>query len=126
MSLFAVTFLFFYHWHNPELGHTSAWVLVFSGAIGNLIDKAFVKSLETREWMLSLGPQEGYVRGVVDYVECIWFGFEGIPDIFILNALAWRTWPSFNVADSCVSVGMVILIVTMWRADMKAKKEAKE
>lgn len=109
LSLGAVIFLFLYHWHNPEMGHPAAWLLVFSGAFGNLIDKAFVKSLLTREWFFSLGPQEGTVRGVVDFVECIWFGVAGVP------ILGWRTWPTFNLADSCVSVGMVLLVLSMWR-----------
>lgn len=113
VSFFAIIFLFFYRAHNPFLGHPIAWLAIFSGAIGNLIDKMFVKSLSTGEWMLSLLPVKGHVTGVVDFIECIWFGFAGLRDTYIFSFLAWETWPSFNLADSLVSTGIVLLLFTM-------------
>ena len=107
VSLFAIVFLFFYRAHNPTLGHSVAWLSIFSGAVGNLIDKMFIKSLTTREWLFSLSPREGHITGVVDFIECIWFGLEGVP------VLRWDTWPTFNLADSLVTCGIVLLILTM-------------
>lgn len=112
-TLFATLFLALYRWHNPLLGHSAAWLMVFSGALGNLIDKAFIKSLTTREWTLGLAPREGYVSGVVDFVECIWFGWDAVQGIPVLSALAWETWPTFNLADSLIVVGIILLILTM-------------
>lgn len=109
----AILFLFFYRWKTYGAGHPVAWLFVFSGAVGNLIDKLFVKNLETREWVLSFGPQKGHVSGVVDFVQCIWFGLDQFNDVFLLKWLAWETWPIFNLADSLIVVGILILIVTI-------------
>ena len=113
LSFFATCFLILYRWHNAKLGHPLAWLLIFSGAFGNLIDKLFIKSLTTREWILSLSPQRGYVSGVVDFVECIWFGWDSLSDYFILNILAMELWPTFNFADSMIVVGIVSLMLSM-------------
>ena len=50
-------------------------VLVFSGAIGNLIDRVLHKE-------------------VIDFI-----------DIFFNN----RHWPAFNVADACITIGVMLL-----------------
>jgi len=53
--------------------------LIFSGAIGNLIDRIF--------------------RGeVVDFLDFHWQNHH---------------WPAFNVADSCITVGVGLLMITM-------------
>ena len=122
LSLLATLFLLLYRWYNAPLGHPIAWLLIFSGALGNLIDKLFIKSLTTREWVFSLAPQKGYVSGVVDFIECIWFGWESLGDTFLLNFLAMRTWPTFNLADSFISVGIVILFFGILRSPPQEKK----
>ncbi len=120
LTLSAIVFLFLYRWHNYDMGHRVAWLFVFSGALGNLIDKMFVKSLTTREWMLSIMPQKGYVSGVVDFVECIWFGMDRFDDVWPLRWLAWRSWPTFNLADSLIVVAILWLIVTIpWREEAR-------
>jgi len=113
ITLGAIVFLVFYRWHNPLLGHSIAWLFVFSGAFGNLIDKMFVKSVADRSWLFSIGPKPGYVSGVVDFVECIWFGWDRVQDTFLVSFLSWNTWPTFNLADSLIVVGIGILIFTM-------------
>ncbi len=109
----ATLFLILYRWHNPRLGYSAAWLLVFSGAFGNFIDKLFVKSLSTREWVFSLTPEPGHVSGVVDFVECIWFGWDAVRDIFLVNILAMPYWPTFNVADSLIVVGIILLLLSL-------------
>ncbi|MEQ9363116.1 MAG: signal peptidase II, partial [Leptospirales bacterium] len=126
LTMLATFFLILYRWHNPRLGYSVAWLLVFSGAFGNLIDKFFVKSLATREWMFSLSPQPGYVSGVVDMVECIWFGWDAVRDIFLLNILAMPSWPTFNLADSLIVVGIVLLMISMWNLEAEAGESEKE
>ena len=54
-------------------------VLVFSGAIGNLIDRVLHKE-------------------VIDFI-----------DIFFNN----RHWPAFNVADACITIGVMLLAVDL-------------
>lgn len=131
LTAFAILFLLIYRWRNEQSGHSGAWLLVFSGAIGNLIDKLFVKSMATREWVLSFsGPKPGHVSGVVDFVECIWFGLSQFNDVPLLSWLAWPSWPTFNVADSLIVVGISLLIITMYTEERRLansnskKKEA--
>ena len=54
-------------------------VLVFSGAIGNLIDRVLHKE-------------------VIDFI-----------DIFFEN----QHWPAFNIADACITIGVVLLAADM-------------
>ncbi len=113
LSFLASCLLLLYRWKNFQLGHPTAWLLVFSGAFGNLIDKLFIKSLETREWLFSLTPKKNYVSGVVDFIECIWFGWDSLGDFFLFRFLAMDTWPTFNFADSIIVVGIISLMFTI-------------
>lgn len=120
LTLGAVIFLFFYRWHNYNAGLSVAWLFVFSGALGNLIDKMFVKSLIDRSWKFSIVPQPDHVSGVVDFVECIWFGYTPAASWCVpgtsfcpLAWLAWPVWPIWNLADSLIVVGMILLLFTM-------------
>jgi signal peptidase II len=73
--------------------------LIFGGAIGNIIDRV--------------------VRGeVVDFLDV------DFPDITIrfLNIHMTR-WPTFNIADACVLVGIVMLLVILIRHGGKAEQE---
>lgn len=124
LTVFATLFLILYRWHHPRLGYQVAWLFVFSGAFGNLIDKMFVKNLETREWVFSLTPQPGHVSGVVDFVECIWFGWDAVRDIFLVNMLSMERWPTFNLADSLIVVGIVLLLLSMREETATSTEEA--
>lgn len=112
LTSFALIFLFFYRWHNWSSGHPLAWLLVFSGAAGNLIDKIFVKSLETRAWIPSIGTKEKCVSGVVDFIDVIWFGWKRMEEVWFLEWLSWERWPTFNIADSMIVVGIILLLIT--------------
>ncbi|MFN3603298.1 MAG: signal peptidase II [Leptonema sp. (in: bacteria)] len=111
ITFFAIVFLFFYRWKQFDFGNPWIWLFIFSGAVGNFIDKLFVKSVENREWFFSFSPKKGYVSGVVDFVEFIWFGWETFANIPILSFLAWETWPTFNLADSLIVVGILLLFI---------------
>ncbi len=121
LTFFAIIFLLFYRWKHYNLGNSFAWLLIFSGAIGNFLDKLFIKSIETREWVFSLAPKPGYVSGVVDFVECIWFGRDQFANLPVLSFLSWDTWPSFNLADSIIVIGITILFITMTYQEYKTK-----
>lgn len=129
----AILFLFLYRWRTESSGHGGAWLLVFSGAVGNFIDKLFVKSLATREWTFSpSGPQSGHVSGVVDFIECIWFGWRWagqfhldlpvLGPVYPLGWLAWERWPTFNVADALIVVGIGLLIVSMYAEERRVQQ----
>ena len=71
----------------------TAWVkaslaLMIAGAVGNLIDRAFY-------WEGTVG-----FNGVVDWI-AVWLG----------SAIGW--FPTFNIADASLVIGVLILIVVM-------------
>jgi signal peptidase II len=68
-----------------------ALALVFSGAIGNLIDR------------IRFGE-------VIDFVDVHWYQYH---------------YPAFNVADSCISVGVTLLILDMIRDEWQKRKAKK-
>jgi signal peptidase II len=70
--------------------------LVTAGAAGNLIDRVFYGVF------FDYAPL--FYGMVVDFIQV------DIPDINFLN-IHYRYFPIFNVADSCVSVGVFILIL---------------
>lgn len=73
---------------RPWMG--AALVLVLAGAMGNLHDNLFTEAE---------GRPFGMVRDFIDVYFPIW---------------DWH-FPTFNVADSCISVGAVLLFVTSFR-----------
>jgi len=106
---FAILFLIYYRWTNSDLGNPWGWTLVMAGAFGNFTDKFFVKipRVGFRFGFTPDNPREHI--GVVDFLDFEW------PDF-----LLFERWPAFNVADSCVSVGIVILLLTMdWIEEKK-------
>lgn len=98
----AIIFLIGYRWKNHDLGNPWGWNLVMMGAFGNFIDKFFVKMPPGGGVKLGFTPRPGEFIGVVDFFDFDW------PDFLIFHR-----WPAFNIADACVSVGLVILILTM-------------
>lgn len=108
VTLLAMLLLGFFRYRFPDLGSRWAWAMVFAGAFGNLIDKMFVKSIVSRQWVFSLVPVPDHVFGVVDFLEVIWLGWQDAPFTF----LSWQHWPVFNLADSFVVIGMIVLILS--------------
>lgn len=87
-------------YRHPDLHRWAVWglALVLAGAVGNLID---------RLWL----------GAVVDFIDCEFF------DLTIPSFVVWfikfpgytmSRWPIFNVADSSVTVGIGVLILSTW------------
>jgi len=72
--------------------------LIFGGAIGNIIDRI--------------------IRGeVVDFLDV------DFPDVSIPALHIYMTrWPTFNVADSCVLTGIIILLIIIIRHGAKSEE----
>ncbi len=81
-------------------------MLIFSGAIGNLIDRVF--------YGVFYGESAIFYGKVVDFIQV------DIPDITIFG-LTYTHWPVFNVADSCVTLGVLLMI--FFHNKMPALKE---
>jgi signal peptidase II len=71
-------------------------MLIMAGAFGNYIDRMFYG------WFYGESPL--FYGLVVDFIQI------DIPDI-TFNGITYTHWPVFNVADSCVTVGMFLLIL---------------
>lgn len=98
-----LTFLIvgFLVWYLRALKHAHRGVriavtLVLAGAMGNLIDRAF--------YGVFYGEAPLFYGKVVDFVQV------DIPDVSLFGE-TWSHFPVFNVADSCVTVGIVLLIL---------------
>ena len=74
-------------WQERKRAGITSWllVLILAGAVGNIWDRA----------------QLGYV---VDFID--WY--------VRINGAEYH-WPAFNVADSCITVSVVILLMTSFR-----------
>jgi signal peptidase II len=75
-------------------------MLIFSGAVGNLIDRMF--------YGVAYGYAPLMYGKVVDFVQV------DIPDVTWLGEL-YTHYPVFNLADSCVSVGIVLMLIASLR-----------
>ena len=85
LSIFATLFVFYLHWNerknHPLLSYGLAFIL--GGAIGNLIDRLSV--LFVAEY-----------KGVVDFID--------------IGTSSYR-WYTFNIADTAVTIGMILYIL---------------
>lgn len=97
-SIIASSGLVYYLW---KLDKFSCWVrlgiaFILAGAVGNLIDRVF--------YGVIFGTDPLFFGKVVDFV------LVDIPDINILG-IYYTHWPVFNVADACVTCGVVLLLI---------------
>ncbi|MCB1176237.1 MAG: lipoprotein signal peptidase [Leptospiraceae bacterium] len=112
----AIIFILLYRWKFDEIANPWGWNLIMVGAFGNFIDKFFIKMPPGGGIKFGFTPTEhGQYIGVVDFLDFDW------PDF-----LLFQRWPAFNFADSCVSVGLTILIVTMMIYEKRLAKENEE
>jgi signal peptidase II len=92
-----------YYWHKHLKQH-DAWIdavfaLCFAGAVGNAIDRTFY-------WV----PTTGF-NGVVDFLQFYVFGYDK------------ESFAIFNVADSCLTLGIALLIAVEIVRAFQGKKE---
>jgi len=97
-SVFASGFLVYYLYKISEY---SKYIklgisLILAGAVGNLIDRVF--------YGVFYGEAPLFYGKVVDFMQI------DIPDINIFG-LYYTHWPVFNVADSCITIGVVVLLI---------------
>lgn len=79
--------VFFWWWQERKRAGITSWLLVMimAGAVGNIWDR------------IQLGK-------VVDFI-----------DWYIPSGTTEYHWPAFNIADSCISVAVVLLIFTSFK-----------
>lgn len=96
LPLIVIIFLIIFIIRAKELNTFQRWTLcaIVGGGSGNLIDRIF------------------RVKGVVDFIDVKFFGIFG-----------FERWPTFNVADSTIVVGISILIISMIFMELKLRKK---
>lgn len=101
LSLFSIVASVALAWYITKIERFDAAVrvgvtLIFSGASGNLIDRVF--------YGVIFGESPLFYGRVVDFIQ-----FD-IPDVAFLG-LHYTHFPVFNVADSCVTIGVCLLLL---------------
>ncbi len=88
LAAMAVLVYLFRHLDIGSKWQSTAFGLVAGGAIGNMTDR------------LIFG-------GVTDFLQVHFY--------FIPFDFPWKVFPTFNVADSCIDIGVVLLVITWGR-----------
>jgi signal peptidase II len=101
LSLFSIVASVALAWYilRTDIKHNGAKLalaLIFAGATGNLIDRVF--------YGVWFGESSLFYGKVVDFIDV------DMPDVTLWGQDYVRFWV-FNVADSCVSVGMAFMII---------------
>jgi signal peptidase II len=87
--------LYLYRSRHEPLGFRISLAMILGGAVGNLIDRVFYGLL------FDEGPL--FYGRVVDFFDV---------DFFDINIWGYHLsrWPVFNIADSCVTIGVILLL----------------
>jgi len=95
LPLLLVAAVLVFYFRSQEPTAFQRWVLcgIVGGGIGNVIDRIFRS------------------EGVVDFLSFKFYGIFG-----------YERWPTFNVADSCVVVSAILLVVSTIIVDARRKK----
>ena len=139
LSIFRIVAIFaigYYLWMLIEKKENKTFIisiaLIFTGAIGNMLDSAFYGLIfsqsnyyDVASFMPDGGGYAPLLYGKV--VDMFYF------PIIQTNYPDWFPWlggnnfiffrPVFNIADSAITVGVVLLIISQWKSLFKKKEE---
>jgi len=87
---------YLYHIRNERLGFRVALAMILGGAIGNLVDRVF--------YGLLFDQAPLFYGKVVDFIDVDFFNLD-------LGFYHFHRWPVFNVADACVTIGVILVFV---------------
>ena len=96
LPIVVIIFLIVFIVRAKDLNKLQRWVLcaIVGGGIGNIIDRIFRPD------------------GVVDFIDMKFFGIFG-----------FERWPTYNVADSTIVIGVTVLIISMIISELKLRKK---
>ncbi len=112
-SLFASIALIYYLYRmrNKPLFYRISLSLIIAGAVGNLIDRTF--------YGIIYGYAPIFYGKVVDFISC------DFPN-FSLFGHYYDRFPIFNIADSSVTIGVILLLIFHSFSSKKKKNEENE
>ena len=101
LSLFSIVasvglFIYLYSVRKQSLSLRIALSMILAGALGNLIDRVF--------YGIFYSYSSIFYGKVVDFFDFDFFDFQ-------IFGRTYDRWPIFNVADMCVSIGVLILLL---------------
>jgi signal peptidase II len=106
-----------------HLGENSRWIFFGLAILALVVLGSLVKSTRPgdRFRLLALALVcGGAVGNLIDRVRSA----QGVVDFFDIGIGAWR-WPTFNVADSAITIGAIALGLSLWQ-EGRAQQRAKE
>lgn len=89
--------------------------LIALGAVGWMLRKA-----GPRQLLLPIALGLVAAGAVGNLVDRLWFGY--VRDFLYVEII---NWPAFNVADACICVAAGLLVLEIFRADAREKRERK-
>ncbi len=101
LSLFSIVasvgiLIYLYKLREQKLIFRIALALILGGAIGNMIDRTF--------YGMFYGYSPIFYGRVVDFINVDFFDFS-------LFGRTYDRWPIFNIADSAVTIGVVLMLI---------------
>ncbi len=95
LTIVAIGFVIYYYRIVQKRTIRCAFALILGGALGNLSDKLF-------GFIIFEGKFELFYSRVVDFIDI---------DIGITR------WPTFNVADIAITIGVILLIINVFKSN---------
>ncbi len=120
-------FFRFYHSHNTGVafglfqGNNGFFVIVALLVVGGLLWYQTTLPAEDRWTRLALGLQVGGALGNV--IDRLRLGH--VTDFLDFHIGSWH-WPTFNLADSAIVIGVFLLMIQLWRMDLAEQRAAVE
>jgi signal peptidase II len=88
--------LYLYKVRNERLGFRVALALILGGAVGNLVDRVF--------YGVFFDQAPLFYGRVVDFIDVDFFNIN-------LGFYHFHRWPVFNIADACVTIGVILVFI---------------
>lgn len=109
VSALAIGLLLYYLYKtsSENKGTILSLVLILGGAFSNLVDRM--------------------IRGnVVDFILVHWYDKTATFTIFGKTFSFPLVWPAFNVADSAISIGVVLLLIITLKSDLQSVRKSND
>ncbi len=87
---------YMYRVRHERLGFRIALAMILGGALGNLVDRVFYGVLFDQAPL--------FYGKVVDFIDVDFFNIN-------LGFYHFHRWPVFNVADACVTIGVILVFI---------------
>jgi signal peptidase II len=112
------------HWQNSgaAFGIFQSGGLIFTGLaiVVSIFIIFYFPQVPKEEWALRLAMSMqlgGALGNLLDRL---------LHDGYVTDFISVGTFPVFNIADSCISIGVCVLILGVWMSERKIKKERDE